>query len=554
MAKKFKKIKEKLKDFLKKNELLYKIFFSVWGIWWIIRAKLIFRKIRHNPKKGDPKVLILAIRTIPTTNLVYFDAIFGHAFKKLGCDVKMLYCDGVLDSCDANTVFRNQRPQCFLCKTFNPFLKKSLNLDCLSYRQYISEADIEEIKKKIDGLNIQELLNYQYLGVNVSIHAKASTIRFFLSGQLDLNDPQQLEMLKRKLVYAMITVKVANEIFLKEIPTIIFMLHGIYSTWGPFVDYFRNKNIDVIIYGNMPLRFGTFLFNRNGREYELMNEKTWNNFKQIPLSDNEESQLDYYLSARFKGAVGDQLMYKKNFTLISKKQSLLRFLFNKRYSRRYILYPNLTWDACVEGRGSTIFKDIFSWIGTTIEYFQKRREYQLVIKPHPAELIWEKGTKSITDYISEKYPNLPENIVVLKPDTPLKAYDLITPDAIYLTFNGTIGLELATQGVPVLVVGNSHYKDAGVVYKVNTLKEYLSLLDDPQELISFAKTNIKLAKKYAYFYFFKSMIQIPFYRKDKWSTIDWRVVANTDKLLDENSNIIKICQKIMKREDVVVPL
>lgn len=545
---------KKLKNFIHKHENLEKLALTIWSTLWIIRAKIIFGKIKQDKPRSNFKVIILAVRAIPTTNLVYFDAIFGHAFKKVGSDVKMLYCDGVLDSCDADTIFRNQKPQCFVCRNLGCFVKNSLNLDTISYRQYVLDTDIQEIKKKVASLDTADLLNYKYLGVNVGVHARASTVRFFLSGQLNLNNPKEIAILKRKLVYAMITVKVANGVYLKEKPKVIFMLHGIYSTWGPFVDYFRAKNIDVIIYANIPFRFGHFLFSRNSREYELVAKKTWDEFSKIPLSDDEESQVDHYLSNRFKGDAGDHWLYKKNFQAISEKQLLFKSLVNKKYSRRYVLYPNLAWDACVEGRGSAIFKDIFDWIDVLINYFKKKQDYQLIIKPHPAELVWERGTKGITDYISNQYPNLPKNIIVLNPDTPLRAYELVTPHTICLTFNGTIGLELATQKTPVLVAGSCHYKDAGVVYNIKTFEEYLNLLDNPEKLISFAKANVKLAKKYAYFYFFKSLIRIPFYRDDRWSAMDWGIVQNTEKLLDDTGPIVQVCRKIINGEDIVNPL
>jgi len=545
--------KKKIKEFIKRHYVLYTMVFFFWGISCILRAKFIFKKIKHSSPNKNFKVIILGLRTIPTTNLVYYDAIFGHAFKKLGCTVKILYCDGVLDSCDANTIFRNQKPQCFLCKNLGCFLKDSLNLDCISFKQYISNSDIEEIKKDVVNLTDEKLLNYKYLGVNVGAHAHSSAIRYFLFGKIDMNNPNQIAVLREKLVYAMIVTKVAEGVVLKEKPNMTFMVHGIYSTWGPFVDYFRNKNIDVIIYGNNPVRFGHSNFSRNGREFEFTTQKSWEKFRQKHLSEDKKLQIDNYLYSRFKGLVSDHLMYKDNFNN-SKKQTLLKQLFKGKYLRHYVFYSNMAWDACVDGRGSIIFKDIFNCIDTTIEYFKKRKDYQLIIKPHPSELIWENGTRGIRDYILNKYPDLPDNIVVLNNDTPLGARDLILSNTIAITFNGTIGLELATQGLPTLVTGDSHYMDAGVVFKIWSLKEYLDLLDNPERVISFVEDNIELAKKYAYFYFFKTLVRIPFYRDNNWAVIDWKTVADTKKLLADNSDIIKICKKIIDREDIVVPL
>lgn len=553
-------IKEKLKNFVHRYQTLEKIILFAWGLFWIARAKLIFRKIKQSPKRvkdrgGTNKVIIFSVRALPTTELVYFDAIFGHAFSKLGWQVKMLYCDGLLDSCDADTTYRSQRPQCFACKNLGSFVRNSLNLDCILFRQYITDSDIKRIKEKVARLKREQLIDYKYLGVDVGLHAQSSAVKYFLSGKLDLNSPNHLAILRKKLIYSMIMTKIASRVYLNEEPKIIFMLHGIYCIWGPFADYFRTKNIDVIVYSNTGgFRFGDFAFIRNVREFELIAKKSWDEFKKTPLTRTEESLIDSCLAERAKGLIGDQLLYRENFNIRLKKQELLKLLSAKKYSKRYVLYPNLAWDACVEGRGSNIFKDIFSLIDTTINYFIKKPNYQLIIKPHPAELVWERGTESIANYISNKYPKLPKNIAVLKPDTPLSAYDLIKSGTIGITFNGTIALEMATRGMPVLVTGDSHYKDAGVVYEIKTLKEYLNLFDNPKKLISFAKNNIELAKKYAYFYFLKLPIKIPFYSEDKWSTINWKCLSNPEEVLTDNSNIIKICRKIIENKDVVNPL
>ena len=542
---------KKIKNFIHKHETLEKMILFGWGVFFIIRARLIFRKIKQgSAKEKFPKVLILALRAIPTTNLVYFDAIFGHAFKKLGCDVKMLYCDGFLDSCDANTVFRNQKPQCFVCKKLGSQVRNSLNLDCAFYRQYISEPDIERIKGIVADMDDKELLNYEYLGVNVGKHAFASAVRYFLFGRIDLNNPKEVYVLRKKLVSAMIAAKVAENVYLKEKPDVLFMLHGIYSAWGPFRDYYNLKGVDTVIYVNMPPRFGHFLFNRNTKPNDIVSKASWDEFKNKILQREQEVEIDDYLNRRRGGGVGDQEMYKDNFKN-EKKNKVLKLILENKYSRRYVMYPNVAWDVVVEGRASEIFDDVFAWVDATIKFFQEKRNYQLITKPHPAELVLDKCSKGIKDFVTEKYSPLPPNIVLLEADVPFNAHELVDGNTVAIVFNGTVGLELASRGVPVLAVADIHYKDAGVVCGIKTLDDYLGLLDNPDKLISFAKNNTELAKKFAYFYFFKSMIRIPFYKDDRWSTIDWGVVGDTEKLLGDDSNIIKICKKIINREDIV---
>ncbi len=554
------KIIRKLKDFIHQHDFLDRLAFFLYGLFGFIRAKIIFRKIKKNTSnpntKRKEKILIIAIRAMPYTNLVYFDAIFGHAFKKLGCSLKMLYCDGVLDSCDADTAYRNQKAHCFACQKFGTLIKDSLGLDCLSFKQYITEEDIKKIEEKASKLNPEELLDYQYLGVNVGDYARASTNRFYLSGQpLNLEDSKQVAVLRKKLVNSMFTTKVAHGVYLKEKPTCVFSLHGVYSTWGPFFDYFRNQNIDVFVYNSTatPLSLGRFVFTHNGRGFDIVGRDTWNDFKTTPLSQEEESKVDAYFSARLRGEAIELKMFEKNFDN-TPKETLIQSLNNKKYLRRYVLFSNLTWDSVIDISDKGAFENIFAWIDQTIDYFKKHPNYQLIIKPHPSELIWERKNKRVRDYILEHHPNLPENIKVLKADTPLLAYDLVNQETISLVFGGTLGLELAAQGLPLLNTARSHYSDAGVSYHVKTLEDYLSSLDNSDKIISFTKTNQKLAKKYAYFYLFRTMVRIPFYRDDKWSVIDWNAMGDVEKLLGENSNIIKICKKIINKEDVVYPL
>src|SRR3989344_2855836 len=301
---------KKLKNFIHRHENLEKIALFMWGVFCVLRAKFIFRKIRHGEAKRSFKVIIFGVRTLPTTNLVYFDAIFGHAFKKLGCQVRMLYCDGVLDSCDAKTVFRSQRPQCFTCQKLGGFLKKSFNIDCISYRQHISGKDIEGIKKIAANLDEREILDYEYLGVNVGKQAVASAIRYFLFGKLDLNDPVQLAVLREKLILAMITVRVAESVVAKEKPDAVFSLHDVYSTWGPFLDYSRKKNIDTVVYVNMTERFGHFMFKRNTRIFDLFSKAEWVDFRRSPLTKKEEDEITTYFNKRFVGVTDDLKLYE----------------------------------------------------------------------------------------------------------------------------------------------------------------------------------------------------------------------------------------------------
>lgn len=550
------KLVRDIKNFIHRHEILETAGLLCLGVLTIARTFFIFRRARRWASKDKYKVIFLTIRAFPNPGLAHFEAVFFHAFRALGVDAKMLFHDGILNSTDAATYYRSEKPQNFVSTLLGKFFKASLGVDAISYRDFIHEKRVQEIEQKVATFLPGELETYTFKGVRVGQHAKASTIRYFLTGKIDLNNPDHVQVFRQKLTCAIIAAEVANRLVIKESPDLLFTLHGVYSTWGPFYDYFRSKGIDTLVYNLSAHRFGNFTFNRNSTQDEIVSQKAWEDFSRSPLSQNEAYTVRHYFKKRLHEGVNDQKMFKLYFDATIKKDILLKKLLRGGYKRQYVLYPNLAWDeVLVKGRISSSFRDLFEWADATIEFFKEKKEYQLIIKPHPAERIWEKGTRGIGQYIHKKYDPLPENITVLEPDVPISAYDLITPNMIGLTFCGTLGLELPSMGVPMITVAqNIHYGQAGIVYPIKTAKEYFALLENPEDLILFTKRNLAKTKKYAYFYYFKSLIRIPFYREDAWSTIDWRVMKDINGLLRDNSPIIKICKKLMQKEDIVAPL
>lgn len=549
---------KKIKKFIHNHIFLEKIILYLWGIFCIIRASLIFRKIKHKNPNKNIKILVLAVRSLPTTSLVYFDGVFGHAFKKLGCTVKMLYSDGVIDSSDADTVLRNEIPQNFVSKKLGWAVKRAMGLDsdAISYKDNISEEEIKEIKNIVAKVNTKDIPNFHYLGINVGKHANAAAIRYFLFGKLNFDNAKEMAVLRKKLYYAMVAIKVASHVFEKEKPNTIFMLHGIYSTWGPFLSYFASKGVETVVYENRTSRNGYFTFFRNSEAFSMHGKQEWLDFEKKDLLKEEKEEVENYLDNRLKGNIGEHLMFKKNIDSAENKKYILNWLFKKEYKKRYIIYPNVFWDECIAGNISNIFDDGFDWIDKTIEFFKQNPDYQLIIKPHPGELILEGCSKGIAEYIRETHGNLPDNIYTLKSDTVLKLSDLFESrdDIVCITFNGTIGIESAVLGIPVLTVAKVHYKEAGIVKAISSQQEYFSLLKDSKELFDFARDHIDLAKKYAYFYFFKTMVRIPFYSDGQWSIMDWKKIKDINNVLAEDGNIIKICNRIINKGDVLWPL
>lgn len=541
-----------LKQFVHRFPLLEFPVFFLWGILTILRAKAVFKHITQLPPSKDYTVIINSVRSFPVPGLIYFEALFAHAFKKCGVKVKMLFHDDMLWSTDAKTTIRSEWAQNTTSRLLGNWLKRTLRIEYGSYWDYISQSEIEKIKAIAHSMQPEKIEAYVYKGISVGLHAKASATRYFLSGIIDLKNPYQVSILRKKLIDAMISAEVAQNVVVREKPNTLFTLHGVYSTWGPFLDYFHLHGIDTVIYGIMTSQLGYFMFLRNIKVSELPARQDWEAYASSPLTEREEEAVNTFYKSRMSGEGDEQKMYQENYDTKMDKQKLLTSLGKGVYEYRYVMYPNLAWDFAIAGRVSHIFPTMFAWIEEVIDFFKAQPRYQLIIKPHPAQLVWEQGTIGIQAYIERTKSPLPENIILLPPNVPLTAYDVLTKNSIGIVFNGTLGMELAVLGLPALVASQKiHYSQAGITYRVKTKSEYFQLLKNPTPLIAFARAHQKWAKKYAYFLYYICTIRIPCYRNDQWSALDWKAMRNKDLLLGSNSNFIKICRKIIRGKDIV---
>jgi hypothetical protein len=78
-----------------------------------------------------------------------------------------------------------------------------------------------------------------------------------------------------------------------------------------------------------------------------------------------------------------------------------------------------------------------------------------------------------------------------------------------LVFTSTTGMELATQGIPVIVAGRTHYRDKGFTSDVSSPQEFETALDaalaDPFALAP----DREMARRYAYTFFFRAPVASP---------------------------------------------
>nr|MBP7355540.1 hypothetical protein [Longilinea sp.] len=117
---------------------------------------------------------------------------------------------------------------------------------------------------------------------------------------------------------------------------------------------------------------------------------------------------------------------------------------------------------------------------------------------------------------------LPEHIRVIKPDEKINTYDLVDVADLGLVYTTTVGMEMAMNGVPVIVAGKTHYRNRGFTHDPDSWVAYFKLLghllENPAEQ-RLTREQVQRAWQYAYAFFFHYPRPFPWHLVKLWEDV-----------------------------------
>jgi len=180
-----------------------------------------------------------------------------------------------------------------------------------------------------------------------------------------------------------------------------------------------------------------------------------------------------------------------------------------------LLATNVIGDSLTLGR--QVFSDsMIEWLERTVQYFTARSDVQFVVRIHPGEML-SKGP-SVADVVrralSATSSALPEHIHLIPADAKVNSYDIFEIADLGLVYTTTAGLEMAMSGVPVIAVGNTHYRGKGFTLDADSWEAYFatleSVLASPAEY-RLTRAQVDRAWAYAYRFFFEYPLPFPWH-------------------------------------------
>jgi hypothetical protein len=495
--------------------------------WWSLILKKKTVLVDQSPQ---PLNILFATNVGGNLNALALDITLARKLQQRGHVITFSLCDKTLPAC----------MNCELNKfsSLNEFIddgaKKLCGTCVKTGTKVLSSA----------GLEIQYLKKPTKVSSNIyDLHLETATsgaLRFLAVGS-SARENRFSEVLSKYIQASVISESALEKIMIEKNIELVIAHHGIYVPQANVVSVARRHNIKLITW-SQAYRKQSYIFARNDTYHRtLLHLDNWNR----DLSDEELKQTKEYLASRDVGS-NDWI----RFARVNSKQSI-KLPFELKSKPTALLLTNVSWDAQIH-YDSRVFKDMHEWIRETIIFFQDALDLNLIIRIHPAEVTGRiKSRDKVYDWLTSEFPNLPENIHVIRPEDSISTYSLFSRVNLGIVFATKAGVELAATGIPVVVTGESWIRNKGFTIDPTNKAEYLDALQAFRMNSSMLFVNPKRALEFAHYFFFRLMIPISSIRQI--SHYPYARPANLGKNQPEDRGLDYIINCIENNLDLHLP-
>jgi hypothetical protein len=442
--------------------------------------------LRHNllPKGLKPKTgLIVSQSYLPFTRL---EALMIKALQMAGFNT---------------VVVRNRRYD------FLRYIWLAGNKTVYELTDFDSHGDPEWVDQQVSLLvTLNEWLALQYQGVHVGRFTIASALRRLRIGQLNFTDPLIQARLRGILKDGVRNTLAARKLMDKVKPDCVILMDRGYAGQGEIFDLAINQGIDTITW-HMGHKNNCLVVKRyhlgNEREHPFApSEVSWRQVCSIPWKSDYGRQIREDLLKSYKAQDWFSFVGTQFDKQILSKQATREQLGLSTDKKVAVIFPHILWDGSFFS-GDDLFDDYTQWFVETIRAACANPRLQWVIKLHPAHLVKAKqnrdsGSPAELNVIQDRFSCLPAHIKVIHPDTDLSTYSLLQIADYTVTVRGTVGIESALFGIPVITAGTGRYDRRGFTLDSSTREQYLQKLAKLETFPRLSAEQVELAERYYY--------------------------------------------------------
>jgi hypothetical protein len=283
-------------------------------------------------------------------------------------------------------------------------------------------------------------------------------------------------------------------------PDVIIVPNGLILEFGVFYQVGKHLGIPVVSYefGEQQDR----LWLSDGREVMIQDtSQMWAGRKDKAFDEEALKKIQALFASR-QGADLWNNFYRKWQDLPIEGEDKVKEKLGLDDRPIVMLAANVIGDSLTLGR-QVFSGSMTAWLGKVLNYFAETDQAQFLLRAHPGERNLE--GPGVIDVANDILPNTPDHFRLLGPDAPVNTYDLIKIADLGMTYTTTVGMEMAMSGLPVIVVGDTHYRGKGFTLDPESWEDFEIMLAETlkaPEKLKPTEEKIQEAWHYAYRFFF----------------------------------------------------
>lgn len=464
--------------------------------------------------QGGPRVLI-ATAVGGNSVLTPLETLFAVGLTLRGAEVHFLLCDKVLPACQnaygqdkaAQESFLKSGPgenMCNWCFDCGSRCIEPLGLKIHRISDYLKPHDYSNAEKLSQEAVLDQIGSYKYKNIELGESVMSGTLRFFGRGDFDGEDYSE-PVLRKFLKAGILSADALFAMYEKEHFDHTVVNQGFYIPQGVEVEVATKKNCHLVCW-DMSYRKRCITMTHSNTYYRTLVDTSIDEWNKQSFDQKLEDEITEYLVGRWSGAYDWMKFHESGADSIP--QELMREIGIKPGIPVIGLLTNVVWDAQVYYPGNA-FPNMLDWLMQTVKYFASRKDLQLLIRVHPAELkCWQKSRQFAEDEIRKVFPELPDNIFIIPPQSTINTYKAMMACDSVLIYATTAGLELACMGIPSIISGEAWMRGKNIGVDVNSQEHYFQELDKLPMGSRMSEEAVSNAKKYAYHFYLRKMIDI----------------------------------------------
>jgi len=441
------------------------------------------------------------------------------ALQADGAQVSYVLCDGMYPVCDLDTPSSPRTAlKCERCQAFQAGFLAQFPLHFQWLNRYLSNADRDDVVAwtlKLRQLPLEALERAEFDGQPMHSWVRASLHLMFKVERLDLANDDLRNLFIGFLAGDALAYRALNRVFDEYQPDLFFVFNGLRGSTKVAMEVARQRGIRTITHERGGLKETVRLIENDQCNAPGVLAKVWDAWKDVPLTTEELTVA----AKQLKGlSEGTNLSWIRYSPVPGQATDLHRALDLDPAKPIWSAFTSSLYEFSGDPSYGTPTLTQDDWLLESVAYAKSHPEIQLIIREHPNrpiggefrpivqalnphEVAFQEGLRS----------NLPPNVRYLDSRSTISSYDLIEASTLGIAYISTVGVEMASRGMNVVMAGNGGYRGLPFLkatFSVETLRAAYDaallsppLVRDPE--------IARQAHRFVYAWFHRWMLHLP---------------------------------------------